>query len=172
MIKDHFEKLLLLCVEVAARLLVQRAEHINALLRELEVDAAAAGVIHHAERVRRERGEELDEHEEVFRAARLLLRRRDFPLALGASRRGRLDGLAARRLGGRGARGFGRHALRGLLRLRRRGGCLGLRRLFLVYVLARRAVRVEQAAVCDFESGLFFAHLGARARPERVRARC
>src|SRR5437588_11604093 len=80
--EDHFKELLLLGVEVAARLLVQSAEHVYALLRELQVDAAAAaGMIDHAERVRRERGEELDEHEEVFRAARLLLRRRDFPLA-------------------------------------------------------------------------------------------
>src|SRR5437588_2262210 len=140
--EDHLKELLLLGVEVAARLLVQRAEHVYALLGELQVDAAAARMIDHAERVRRERGEELDEHEEVFRAARGLLRRRDSPLVLSPSRRGGLAGLDARRLGDRGARVFGGHFFGGLLR-RRRGGCLA-RRLFLVYVLARRAVGVEQ----------------------------
>src|SRR2546423_1779091 len=84
--EDHFKELLLLGVEVAARLLVQRAEHVYALLRELQVDAAAAGVVHHAERVRRERCEELDEHEEVFRADRGCFGRRRFPLALSPSR--------------------------------------------------------------------------------------
>src|SRR2546423_7718474 len=143
--EDHLKELLLLCGEVAARLLVQRAEHVYALLGELQVDAAAAGMIDHAERVRRERGEELDEHEEVFRAARGLLRRRDSPLALSPSRRGGLAGLDARRLGDRGARVFGGHFFGGLLR-RRRGGCLARRRLFLVYVLARRAVGGVNAA--------------------------
>src|ERR1043166_8506010 len=77
--EDHVEELRLLFVEVAARLALQRAEHVYALACELEVDAAAARMVDHAERVRRERGEELDEHQEVFRAGGFGLRRRGLP---------------------------------------------------------------------------------------------
>src|SRR2546423_14564143 len=48
--EDHFKELLLLGVEVAARLLVQRAEQGYALLRGLQVDAAPPGVVPHAGR--------------------------------------------------------------------------------------------------------------------------
>src|SRR5215207_9456223 len=82
--EDHFEELLLLADEVAARLAVERAQHVDALLGELEVDAAAARVVDHAERVGRERGEELDEHQEALVALRLA-RRLGRRLALGGA---------------------------------------------------------------------------------------
>src|SRR5215207_5833384 len=128
-------------------------------------------MVDHPERVGRERREELHEHQELFGRARVSLRRpARVPLALRPARRG---GLGLRAFGTRGLLdGLARRALRDGLggsrlcnvgerraRVGRRGWRRGRRGLLLAYLLARRAVGVKESAVCDFESGLLFAHL-------------
>src|SRR6266705_1570042 len=154
--QQPFDHLRLLGIEVAARFLFQHAEHINPVLRGLQVDTGLAcnWMGHHAERgcrIRCQRHDQADETRRVIQG--IATRTRRFGGVCRGSSRTRL--LRSRRW------------LRLWTRLRSRWlwhtfiACcrLGFFRLrFFRRKLARRSIRVERSPVNYFECWLLFTH--------------